>query len=407
MSEGSLTGVLVALVVIVAAGGAVYLAFRRPSVRAGEDRYLQALELWVAGERRAAADLLRRVVQDDPDAIDPFLQLGILLRELGDPQRAAILHRSLTVRPDLGNRKKVTVGLALADDLVALGHWAEAAAVLDQLEPRAGGLARYVWLRFAERHGRGELPEAARTLKRAMRHGPVEDRPAFREAYGRYQLDRALEHARRHEGAPAEARLKDVQDLPEAATRAAYVRALLAAQRGDAAAAVEAVTDAMLDRPEDLSVVWPSLQEVLLETGQYDRIVPILENATSESEAPPRLWVALALLYEKLGRRDRAVRLLEAKRGDPRFTPDVAAPYLRLLVADEGSPDLQAVWGALAPPDARERSSRWRCPSCGRIDEAVRWFCPQCRNFGDYVKAGRNSAVTAGVEPAPAAPVRF
>jgi lipopolysaccharide biosynthesis regulator YciM len=385
MDGASGTTIAVAVAVVVVAVGSLYLVFRRPPRRPREDRYSQALELWLAGDRTGAAELLRRLVADDPDAVDPYLQLGILLRELGDPARAAVIHRSLTVRPGLTREKRITVGLALADDLAALARWQEVETVLDELAPVAGQLPRFVWLRFAAFYERGDLPEAARTLKRESRRRDGQDRALFEQAYAAFQLDRALQHARAGETGAAQARLRDVDRLPAAKPRAAFVRALLAARNGDATAAGEAVTTGLLAAPEELTLYWTDLQEVLLETGQYDRTIPILESACRESAAPPNLWVALALLYEKLGRREQGVRLLAGKAGDPRLTPDVAAPFLRLLVADRDGESLRAVWAALAMPESRMRRRRWVCGSCGRDEAAVRWFCPECRSFAGYV----------------------
>ncbi|MBE0565635.1 MAG: tetratricopeptide repeat protein [Krumholzibacteria bacterium] len=375
-----------AAAVIAVVGILVWRTFRAPVRRAVEDGYQQALELWISGERDEAVRVLTSVVKANPEAVDPFLTLGNLLRRRGDASRAAVLHRGLTLRADLPRGKKITVGLALAEDLVALQRWDDAREVLDSVMKDASDRAAYWKVRFAQWQGQGNLPEAARTLKAAPRFVAERDRPWFVKAYVAFQLDRARAHAARGEAADARARLKDVEKIPEAAIRAALVRAVLAAVTDDAHEAVTVASEELLDSPEELAIFLPLLQDVLLRTGQYARTIPILERACQSETAPPRLWISLALLYEKLDQRPKALRLLEAKAGRPNFTPDAAEPYLRVLMREAKGTDAARVWSLLARP---ARPGSWTCAVCGRREEQVRWFCDDCRAFDSFTRDRR------------------
>lgn len=187
-------------------------------------------------------------------------------------------------------------------------------------------------------------------------------------------------------------RLKDVARFPQSAARTALVRALAAAVQGDAEAALKVGADHLLDQPEELAVLLPYLQSALLESGQYARTIPLLENACRAEGAPASLAIDLALLYEKLGRRSDTLRLLESRSGDPGITPDVAAPLLKLLFRESGPSDLRTVWGHLGRP---RRRTRFVCASCGAPSQRMRWFCPECRSFDSYesrlVGEGENS----------------
>ncbi len=368
--------------VLAAAGAAVYLTFREPKQPAGGDDYLHALEQWIEGNLDEAAALLYRVVHDDPDSVEPFLQLGNLLRLQGDAERAAVLHRGLTVRSNLTMPQLLSVGLALAADLNALGHWEGARDILDTLPRVAMSRTRYWKTRFTQWHGLGDYAEAARTLKNAPRQCPEEDRPWFMSAFASYQLDRALSHALAGESGEAKARLKDVKNIAGTKPRIALVRAIMAAVENDAAGAVSIASDSLLDSPEELDVFLPLLQEVLLQSGQFERSLPILERACQAENAPPSLWIDLAMLYEKLGHRDKAIRLLEGKSGRGSFTPDAAAPYLKILVDDAPGSDFGKVWNMLSLPAGTEG---WSCRKCGHRDERVRWFCPNCQGFHTFV----------------------
>ena len=373
---------IIGIFAVLAAAGTIWFTFRRPSeTLAHEEMYQNALELWVEGEIDEATSLLKQAVQANPDTIEPFLQLGNLLRVQGDPARAAVLHRGLTVRPDLSRGQKVSIGLALAEDLLALHEWQDAGAVLDTLVRHASKRARYWKARFHQFHGLANRPEAARSLKYALKHIPEKDKTWFEQAYASYQLDRALEHVRMGELSEVGPRLRDVQKMEIAQTRATLVQAMLAAASQDATAALTLAADGLLDSPEELAVFLPVLQDVLLQSGQYSRTIPILERACQSENAPPSLWIDLALLYEKLGEREKALRLLESKTGRGNFTPNAAAPFLRLLASDAPASDFAEVWGMLNMP-APARG--WACASCGRLENGIRWFCPGCLDFDSF-----------------------
>lgn len=372
---------LLGLVVLAAALAIIYRTFAGGRGGEARDDYRHALELWIEGDREAAAQLLRQVVQADPQGVEPFLYLGVLLRLQGDAAKAAVLHRGLTVRQDLSLDQKVSVGLELAEDLIDLERWAEAGQVLDGIQRPAMSRKRYWLARFAQHVGGGDLPEAARTLKQAPRHCPAKDQAELSRAYTAFQLDRALLHALAGEEQAARSRVRDVAKMPDASARAALVRGILAAQADDAAGALTEAASNLLDHPEELRLFLPVIQEALLRSGQFARTIPILESACQAEKAPPSLWINLALLYEKLEQRDKALRMLGSKAGQAGFTPDAAAPYLRLLTRDAPDTDFARVWDMLSMPTGPET---WTCCDCGREEVHIRWYCPACGGFDSY-----------------------
>lgn len=370
----------------VAAAVVLWRTWVRPRPEARADDYQQALQLWIEGDRDEAAAILKRVVQKQPDSFEPFLYLGYLLRDLGEPGRAVVLHRGLTMRGELTPVQKITSGLALAEDLLALRQFTEAGQVLDTLQRHAVDSRRYWSARFAQYQGLGDLPNAARVLKQAPRHIAAKEATWFREAYASFQLDRAVGHALAGETGEARARLRDVESMPESGTRAALVRAILAARADDAAGALTEATENLLDHPEELDIFLPLLQDALLRGGQFTRTIPLLETACLSANAPASFAINLAILYEKLDQRDRATRVLTIKSGQADLTPDVAAPYLRMLVRENPDTAFARVWKFLQMP---RPPVDWVCASCGRADERVRWFCPDCRSFRTHRRAPR------------------
>jgi len=365
----------------VAAAVVLWRIWVRPRPEANADDYQHALQLWIEGEREEAAAILRRVVQKQPEAFEPFLYLGNLLRELGDAGRAVVLHRGLTLRGELTPGQKIASGMALTEDLLALGQFTEAGQVLDTLQRHLLADKRYWRARFVQHQGANDPADAARVLKQAPKHLSEHDAAWFREAYASYQLDRAVDHALAGEAGEARARLRDVENMPESGSRAALVRAILAARADDAESALTEATENLLDHPEELDIFLPMLQDALLRGGHFTRTIPLLETACLAENAPPSFAINLAILYEKLDQRDKALRVLTIKAGQPDLTPNVAAPYLRMLVRENPDTAFARVWKLLAMP---RPPLGWVCGECGRADARVRWFCPDCRSFRSH-----------------------
>jgi lipopolysaccharide biosynthesis regulator YciM len=147
-----------------------------------------------------------------------------------------------------------------------------------------------------------------------------------------------------------------------------------------------------METPEEMVLFLPTLQEALLQSGHFARSLPILESACQAETAPPELWLSLALLYDKLGRREDAIGMLEQKRKDPRLTPNVAAPLLKLISEESPDHDFARVWRSLHMPTTA--TVQWRCNKCSTQRSDVRWFCPVCQGFDTYRVDRRREALS-------------
>ncbi|HIC38601.1 MAG TPA: hypothetical protein EYO79_03925, partial [Candidatus Marinimicrobia bacterium] len=95
------TLLLIAVIVLIAAGIAAAVYFRPKKPRRFESLYTDALNAIVRGNSKTALKLLRDVVKQDTNHIDAYLKMGEILREEGNSQQAIKIHQSLTVRPNL------------------------------------------------------------------------------------------------------------------------------------------------------------------------------------------------------------------------------------------------------------------------------------------------------------------
>ena len=66
-----------------------------------KDLYYEALDLLIAGKLREAYTTLLALIKNDTSNVKAYLKLGQVLREIGNPERALKIHRSLLIRKDL------------------------------------------------------------------------------------------------------------------------------------------------------------------------------------------------------------------------------------------------------------------------------------------------------------------
>lgn len=117
---------LIAVIILIAAGIAAAVYFRPKKPRRFESLYTDALNAIVRGDSKTALKLLRDVVKQDTNHIDAYLQMGEILREQGHAQQALKIHQSLTVRPNLDNDVKIDIHRSLALDFLSFDNFIKA-----------------------------------------------------------------------------------------------------------------------------------------------------------------------------------------------------------------------------------------------------------------------------------------
>lgn len=366
---------LVAVLVLGLTVAGLWLSLRRPRMESSLDEYDRAIERWLEGDLAGARDMLRDVVRLEPGRIQPYLQLGTLLRLTGDPGRAAAMHRSLAVREDLPHGRRAAVGLELAEDLLALSRAGDAEAVLQRIGDTAADQERWYRLRFAAALAQRQPDRALEALQEGEKRLPPASAARLRSLRAAWLADRVLRCVRAGQHDAASRYLSHARKMPEAAARVLLLRALVAADEGNEDRAVAAVAEGLAKYPAEMAPALGLLETALLTAGRFAMAVPILETACRDEASPPELWIALVQLYEKLGRRQDAMALLESKRDDPRLTPDAAASYLRLLASENPDLPVSQVLSFLHEPSP---ARGFRCRRCGHRTRDLQWFCANC-----------------------------
>lgn len=72
-----------------------------------KDLYYEALDLLLNGKLKEAYATLLSLIKNDTSNVKAYLKLGQVLREIGNPERALKIHRSLLIRKDLSTYESI------------------------------------------------------------------------------------------------------------------------------------------------------------------------------------------------------------------------------------------------------------------------------------------------------------
>ena len=115
------------ILILISLGVLGFFIFRKPKKKQPtQSIYTKALNSIIQGETKVALKHLKDVVKQDTNHIDAYLQIGNILREEGNIEAAIKIHRSLTVRPNLGRSIYRQIHKSLAMDYYKNGNLSRA-----------------------------------------------------------------------------------------------------------------------------------------------------------------------------------------------------------------------------------------------------------------------------------------
>lgn len=371
--------VIAALAFAVVLLSTIILLQRKKRGRARRSNYIEALYALIDGRRDAAYILLTSAVRNGEDDVDAYIQLGDLMRERGQAEKALQLHRGLTVRPGLNFDDEKAVQLSIAEDLAALGKTDRAVAALETVRKKKKDVAVLSALQRLY-HIQGNFESAYGALRELSR---VDDSvtPLMRASYltsvacamiesgdsdraGKY-LDRAI----KEDGA---------------CTGALYLSAGLAMDRGDldrAARSWEALLSIDMSYFPEIAT---RLGKALFEAGRFEELEGILSRLLAKYPSDSPLLASLAGFYAKKGEISRGIELLESERGRIAGNNNLAVCLASLYIKDGRTDE------ALSVLEENDRipavSDSWKCGGCGETYKTNLGFCRACCSFNSIRK---------------------
>lgn len=375
--------IIIALFAALAVLGLLLLLQRKRGKRSSRNYYIDSLHALIEGRSDDALKLLMKAVRMGESSTDAYLQLGNLLRERGQHDRALQLHKGLMVRRDLSDEEEKAVTVAIADDFDALGKTERAVQTLEQLNKRRKDPEVLLSLHRLQ-HRSGDYEKALLSLKGA---GKLDKSYGVRERAGYLAsiADKLI-----HDGQSSEAekyldraRREDKNSVP-----ALYLSGMQAMKEGDLDAAARNLEQLLEIDIGYFAEVLPHLKKAFFESGRFQDLERLLTGLISRHPEETELLTELATFYEKKGELDVAIRILEEEKGllsdDPIATARLASLYLQRGEMESARRTLEAL-------DAYSKNEIiYYCKVCGNIASVPLSYCSGCSNFDSFTRDHEN-----------------
>ena len=98
---------IVIIVVILSVFIFINFDYSKKYKKSEKDLYYEALDLLITGKLKEAYQTLLALIKNDTNNVKAYLKLGEVLREIGKPDRALKVHKSLEIRKDLTSYERI------------------------------------------------------------------------------------------------------------------------------------------------------------------------------------------------------------------------------------------------------------------------------------------------------------
>lgn len=386
--------------VIVLASGLIYalvlLSFERRKSgepMEGQERYYSGLRALLRGDQEIAFERFKQSVMIDSQNVDAYLRIGDLLRERGQHQKAYSIHQDLSERGGLVPEENLAIRRALAEDQLALGNSDEAMRLLLELaeesDTRAWALRRLHRMYLQQE----EFEDAYKVRQKLGRQGePLESRlAALYLTMAGVQVSDQGDHRR------GRVLLRDAIKLHKSCHAAHYFMGVLYELDNRPEDAVRAWKTFLEHAPELAGILFPRLEKVLFEMGQYSEMPGVYQQVLARDSVNTDALLGLAKFSEKKGDDQAAIehltRVLDIDPGHLLARQKLVHIYRQAGQSDEAWREAEGFFTWLPAPN-----QAFTCKQCHADVDEPRWYCTRCRSFDSFGLGARQSAVEAAAE---------
>jgi lipopolysaccharide biosynthesis regulator YciM len=345
------------------------------------ESYFAGLNHLLNEQQDKALEVLRRMAENDADAVETQLALGHLYRRRGEVDRAIRIHEDVVKRSDVPKDYRDQASAALGDDYLRAGLLDRAEACFQQLSNNTAyrNLALRNLLNIYEQQG--DWQQAIAIYQQLVAHTSPESPTALAHYYCELADDA------KSEGNLAQARewLHQARSIQRNFPRSALLRADIALAENDARLAGCLSRRILELHPHLLHMALPRYVQALHMAGQT------FETADEEL----RLHVTNTAQRAQLAYAAIVMGVLD----DPflvNCVPDFLARDANLgelvtsLAGDiKLAPPAQLHAMATALSRIFKRTQKFRCVDCGVTTGTHFWQCPGCRSWDTLVTVAR------------------
>ncbi len=324
------------------------------------DPYIVGLILMIDKDYEKAYKYFKKVVMQDSDNIDAYIRLGILARKKGEYEKATNIHQSLTVRTSLTSYQEKLIYRELGEDYIEEGRLERAISVLNE----------YLHLTYDEEYFK---KTASLYIKTDNLSGLKEFLQTFSKSYSQdfllpyylYTIDKGKDNLKEQENMLAKMK-KYAKNHPYLL----YLEGKLLSEKQEVKKALKKYIECIEKKPQYYEICLPKISTILLDQGEYERIVPILEKL--ETELPEDIYIKreLADIYRKKG----SIALSKDMYNKEENIILLVGKMYLYKIPQEAMEILNSI-------DMLIKKTHYTCPVCGKESSTFEWICKECGNF--------------------------
>ena len=280
--------------------------FRSPKKAKSNDLYTDGLNLLLKGDNKGALEILRKVVKQDSNHINAYIQLGNILRK-ENPEQAAKIHQSLTVRFNLPINSQIDIHQALALDYEKMNRLDlakhEAEQVL-RLESKNTWGFKFL-LKIAERTEDWDM--ASQLGKKYQKLVNKRDK----EELSKFEVYQGLKSQKNGKTEEALSFFrKAIKTCPENGMPFRHIGDIYESSR-ELVKAVENWELFALKDPENSSTIFKKIELALFDLGRYSEVENFYRRILKKRSNSVEAIIRLANVLEEKGENQAAINLIE------------------------------------------------------------------------------------------------
>jgi lipopolysaccharide biosynthesis regulator YciM len=371
------TFLLAGLLILIAVGGWAFGQFLDRDrdgalpTRISAD-YIRGLNLVLSRKTDEALELFIQMAKVDDETLETHFALGHLFQRRGEVDRAIRVHQNLLARPNLNDMQHDQAVFALAEDYLGAGLFDRAerlfAEIADSETLAAGALERLVYIYEREREWQKAIDTERKLEMLAGKKSPE---------VAHYYCELAEETLKKGDREGARQHLKSTVRSATGALRGSLIRARIAHEEGDHAAAVELLRQVVDTERSFVSEILQDMHASYLALGRGEDFESYI-NGLIESDATAAGDVAYAAIVNDIQGSAALDRCIETFVADSEVLAElVDVESLQDLPEPDRQQALRRIASALRK--LALNSGRYRCENCGYSTLRFLWHCPSCK----------------------------
>lgn len=366
VGAGIVLGVLIWALIFIATG-------RGRKVENSSQAYVDGLTNLLDGDAVAAVGRLRQAVSEDTDNVDAYIRLGDLLRKSGNATRALRVHNALLQRRGLSRSVKARVKRSLYEDLKKQGDLSRATDVLQELislNPRDVSLRRELLILYEKR---GMWQQAIDTMKRLVDRRNEEGR----QKIATYEANVGMTLLKNGKEEEALRHLRSALKVDKDCIPALIHLGDASYSKSDVDEAISYWKHVVESSPKYAFLTLNRIEKALFDQGKFSETKEMYEDFLAKNEGNVFVHDALARIYVKMGKTDKAIaeykKVLEIDPYLPSAKVGLAQIYAGMGHHKEAFNELMTEIKGL-----KKAVKQYRCTSCGHKSKEFQWVCPAC-----------------------------